>query len=85
MPIGAPLIFTPSMQQNLLTTQSPNLFSTNQNQSMQQSQLLQNGEANFLQLFTPLQTLDQMGGMLTNGTHLFEYPSQGGKRFSYCI
>ncbi len=76
IPIGAPLILTPQLQQNFLASQTQTLYSTNQTQSMQQ-----NNEGNFLQFLTPLQTIDQMGGMLTNGTHLFEYPSQAGIKF----
>ncbi|CAF4210006.1 unnamed protein product, partial [Rotaria sp. Silwood2] len=85
IPIGAPLILTPRIQQNFLTTQmqpntTPTFFTTTDTQptlsTVPQSSLLQNGESNFVQLFTPLQTLDQIGGMLTSGTHLFEYPSQ---------
>ena len=34
-----------------------------------------NGEQNFVQLFAPFQTLDQMGGMLAGGAQLFEYPA----------
>ncbi|CAF4175921.1 unnamed protein product, partial [Rotaria magnacalcarata] len=48
-------------------------------QSVPQGSLIQttsaNGEPNFVQVFGPLQTLDQMGGMLAGGTHLFEYPT----------
>lgn len=90
MPIGAPLILTPRMQQNLLAAQlqqggGPTMFATgNQGQqtltAVPQGSLIQttsaNGEQNFVHVFAPLQTLDQMGGMITNGTHLFEYPTQ---------
>lgn len=90
MPIGAPLILTPRMQQNLLAAQlqqggGPTMFATgNQGQqtltAVPQGSLIQttsaNGEQNFVHVFAPLQTLDQMGGMITNGTHLFEYPAQ---------
>ncbi|CAF4109221.1 unnamed protein product [Rotaria sordida] len=85
IPIGAPLILTPRIQQNFLTTQmqsatTPTFFTTTETQptlsTVSQNSLLQNGESNFVQVFTPLQTIDQIGGMLTSGTHLFEYPSQ---------
>ncbi|CAF3449021.1 unnamed protein product [Rotaria sp. Silwood1] len=86
IPIGAPLILTPRIQQNFLTTSmppntTPTFFTTTETQpttisTVPQSSLLQNGESNFLQVFTPLQTIDSIGGMLTSGTHLFEYPSQ---------
>ena len=74
IPIGAPLIFTSPMQQNLLASQmqaatTSTLFSAAQMQQTLAS-LPQNSEANFLQLFAPFQTIDQTGGMLTNGTHL---------------
>jgi len=92
MPIGAPLILTPRMQQNLLAAQiqqgtTQTMFATaTGNQGHQtltavpQGSLFQttsaNGEPNFVQVFAPLQTLDQMGGMITTGgTHLFEYPT----------
>lgn len=67
--IGAPLIFT----SDLLTTstQTQPILTT----------IPQTGQSNFLQIFTPLQTIDQMGGLITNETHLFEYPNQTGKRF----
>lgn len=92
MPIGAPLILTPRMQQNLLAAQmqsggGPTMFTTATGSQAQQTltavpqgSLIQttsaNGEPNFVQLFAPLQTLDQMGGMLTGGAQLFEYPQQ---------
>ena len=92
MPIGAPLILTPRMQQNLLTAQmqsgtGPTMFATTTGAQGQQTltavpqgSLIQttsaNGEQNFVQLFAPLQSLDQMGGMITSGGHLFEYPAQ---------
>lgn len=102
MPIGAPLILTPRMQQNLLAAQiqsggAPTMFTTTGGQSqttltaVPQASLIQttsaNGEQNFVQVFAPLQTLDQMGGMIAGGTHLFEYPthidpSQTGRNFS---
>ncbi|CAM4742086.1 unnamed protein product [Rotaria magnacalcarata] len=90
MPIGAPLILTPRMQQNLLAAQlqsggGPTMFTTTGSPNQQtltavpQGSLIQttsaNGEPNFVQVFGPLQTLDQMGGMLAGGTHLFEYPT----------
>jgi len=102
MPIGAPLILTPRMQQNLLAAQmqqggTPTMFtttSTGQGQqtltAVPQGSLIQttsaNGEQNFVQLFAPLQTLDQMGGMIAGGAQLFEYqtqmdPSQASKYF----
>jgi hypothetical protein len=43
-----------------------------------QTSFMQNNDSNFLQIFTPVQTIDQMGGLLTNETHLFEYPNQTG-------
>jgi len=43
-----------------------------------QTSFMQNSDSNFLQIFTPIQTIDQMGGLLTNETHLFEYPNQTG-------
>jgi protein quaking len=92
MPIGAPLILTPRMQQNLLTAQlqsggGPTMFTTGTGSQGQptltavpQGSLIQttsaNGEQNFVQLFAPLQTLDQMSGMITGGAQLFEYPAQ---------
>jgi len=92
MPIGAPLILTPRMQQNLLAAQiqqgtGPQMFAAGtgaQGQptltALPQGSLFQttspNGEQNFLQVFAPLQTLDQMGGMLAGGAQLFEYPTQ---------
>ncbi|CAF4228368.1 unnamed protein product [Rotaria sp. Silwood2] len=91
MPIGAPLILTPRMQQNLLTAQiqsggGPAMFATTTTAQTQptltavpQASLIQttsaNGEQNFVQVFAPLQTLDQMGGMIAGGAHLFEYPT----------
>ncbi|CAF4557052.1 unnamed protein product, partial [Rotaria magnacalcarata] len=77
MPIGAPLILTPRMQQNLLAAQlqsggGPTMFTTTGSPNQQtltavpQGSLIQttsaNGEPNFVQVFGPLQTLDQMGG-----------------------
>lgn len=103
MPIGAPLILTPRMQQNLLAAQlqsgsGPAMFATNATgpghqalTAVHQGSLIQttsaNGEQNFVQLFAPLQTLDQMGGMIAGGAQLFEYPahidpSQAGKVMS---
>jgi hypothetical protein len=97
MPIGAPLILTPRMQQNLLAAQLQSgsahaaMFATQAQQTLTavpQGSLIQttnaNGEPNFVQFLTPLQTLDHMGGMLTGGAQLFEYqtqidPSQAGK------
>ncbi|CAF1113027.1 unnamed protein product [Rotaria sordida] len=91
MPIGAPLILTPRMQQNLLTAQIQSsagqaMFATTTTNPTQQTlttvphgSLFQttsaNGEQNFVQVFAPLQTLDQMGGMIAGGAHLFEYPT----------
>jgi hypothetical protein len=91
MPIGAPLILTPRMQQNLLAAQiqqgtGPTMFTTGTGAQGQptltavpQGSLIQttsaNGEQNFVQIFSPLQTLDQMGGMLAGGAQLFEYPA----------
>lgn len=89
MPIGAPLILTPRMQQNLLAAQlqqgGGHTMFTTQGQptltAVPQGSLIQtsnhNGEHNFVQLFTPLQTIDQMGSMLaTGGAQLFEYQTQ---------
>ncbi len=92
MPIGAPLILTPRMQQNLLAAQlqqgsAQTMFATGTTPHGQptltavpQGSLIHttsaNGEQNFVQLFAPLQTLDQMGGMLAGGAQLFEYPTQ---------
>ncbi|CAF1525058.1 unnamed protein product [Adineta steineri] len=91
MPIGAPLILTPRMQQNLLAAQiqqgsTQTMFTTTNGQGQQtltavpQGSLIQttsaNGEQNFVQVFAPLQTLDQMGGMIAGGAQLFEYPTQ---------
>jgi len=92
MPIGAPLILTPRMQQNLLSAQlqsggAPTMFATATGAQGQQTltalpqgSLIQatsaNGEQNFVQVFAPLQALDQMGGMITGGAHLFEYQTQ---------
>jgi hypothetical protein len=83
MSIGAPLILSQHIQQNLLSAQAQSamtsaLFAANQGQqtltAVPQGSLIQtgsnNGEPNFLQFFTPLQTLDHMGGM-----QLFEYPT----------
>ena len=102
MPIGAPLILTPRMQQNLLAAQiqsggTPTMFATTANGQAQatltavpQGSLIQttapNGEQNFVQVFGPLPTLDQMGGMIAGGAQLFEYPtsidpSQASKYF----
>ena len=91
MPIGAPLILTSRMQQNLLASQiqpgtAPAMFAATtaaQTQptltALPQSSLIQtaqaNGEPNFVQVFAPLQTLDQMGGMIAGGAQLFEYPA----------
>ncbi|CAF1268323.1 unnamed protein product [Adineta ricciae] len=91
MPIGAPLILTPRMQQNLLAAQiqsgaTPTMFTTTANGQAQatltavpQGSLIQttapNGEQNFVQVFGPLPTLDQMGGMIAGGAQLFEYPA----------
>jgi len=107
MPIGAPLILTPRMQQNLLAAQiqqgaGPTMFATGTTAQGQptltavpQGSLIQttsaNGEPNFVQLFAPLQALDQMGGMIAGGAQLFEYPtqidpSQASKEFQlYCL
>lgn len=92
MPIGAPLILTPRMQQNLLAAQlqqgsAQAMFTTAANgpgqptlTAVPQGSLIQttsaNGEPNFVQVFAPLQTLDQMGGMIASGAQLFEYPAQ---------
>jgi protein quaking len=92
MPIGAPLILTPRMQQNLLAAQlqqggGQTMFTTTTGAHGQQTltavpqgSLIQttsaNGEQNFVQLFAPLQTLEQMGGMLAGGAQIFEYPGQ---------
>jgi len=92
MPVGAPLILTPRMQQNLLAAQiqqstgqtmfaaatggqgQPTLTAVPQGSLFQTTSA--NGEPNFVQVFAPLQTLDQMGGMLAGGAQLFEYPAQ---------
>jgi len=90
MPIGAPLILTPRMQQNLLTAQlqqggAPAMFATGaQGQptltAVPQTSLIQttsaNGEHNFVPVFAPLQTLDQMSGLIASGAQIFEYPAQ---------
>jgi hypothetical protein len=91
MPIGAPLILTQRMQQNLLAAQlqqgsAQAMFAATTPQGQQtltavpQGSLFHttsaNGEPNFVQVFAPLQTLDQMGGMLAGGAQLFEYPTQ---------
>jgi hypothetical protein len=88
MPIGAPLILTPRMQQSLLAAQiqsgaAQNMFAAQAQQTLTavpQGSLIHttsaNGEPNFVQVFGPLQTLDQMGGMLASGAQLFEYPAQ---------
>jgi len=89
MPIGAPLILTPRMQQNLLAAQmqpgaaQAAMFAAQAQQTLTavpQGSLIQttnaNGEPNFVQFLTPLQTLDHMGGMLTGGAQLFEYQTQ---------
>jgi hypothetical protein len=92
MPIGAPLILTQRMQQNLLTAQLQSgaghtMFATGTGSQGQptltavpQGSLIQtssaNGEQNFVQVFAPLQALDQMGGMLSGGAQLFEYQTQ---------
>jgi hypothetical protein len=100
MPIGAPLILTQRMQQNLLAAQmqqgaGQTMFATAAQAqqtlaALQQGSIIQttsaNGEPNFVQVFAPLQTLDQMGGMM-GGAQLFEYPahldpSQASKEFS---
>jgi hypothetical protein len=70
--IGAPLIFTSDLL--MTSTQTQPILTT----------IPQTGQSNFLQIFTPLQTIDQMGGLITNQTHLFEYPNQTGKRF-FCF
>ena len=89
MPIGAPLILTSRMQQNLLAAQlqpgaaqaamfaaqaQPTLTAMHQGSLIQTTNA--NGEPNFVQVFGPLQTLDHMGGMLAGGAQLFEYPPQ---------
>lgn len=91
MPIGAPLILTQRMQQNLLAAHlqqgsGPTMFTTTSTGPGQQTltavpqgsliHTSANGEPNFVQLFAPFQTLDQMGGMLAGGAQLFEYPTQ---------
>lgn len=90
MPIGAPLILTPRMQQNLLAAQlqsgtAPAMFTTGtQGQptltAVPQASLIPttsaNGEPNFVPIFAPLQTLDQMGGLIASGAQIFEYPTQ---------
>lgn len=87
MPIGAPLILTPRIQQNLLAAQlqsggAPAMFATQGQPTLTavpQGSIIQttsaNGEPNFVQFFGPLQTLDHMGGMLAGGAQLFEYPA----------
>ena len=92
MPIGAPLILTQRMQQNILAAQlqpgaAQTMFAAatgHQGQptltAVPQGSLIQtasaNGEPNFVQVFAPLQTIDQMGGMLAGGAQIFEYPAQ---------
>lgn len=92
MPMGAPLILTQRMQQNLLAAQinaaqmqqGGHAMFASQGQptltAVPQGSLIQatnsHGEQNFVQLFAPLQTLDHMGGMLTGGAQLFEYSTQ---------
>lgn len=78
IPIGAPLILTPQLQSELLSQSSSTqpMLTT-----IPQSSFLQNNQSNFLQIFTPLQTIDQMGNLITNETHLFEYPNQTGRFF----
>ena len=92
MPIGAPLILTPRMQQNLLAAHlqhgsGPAMFASSAGghgqptlTTVPQGSLIHttsaNGEQNFVQVFAPLQTLDQMGGMIAGGAQLFEYPTQ---------
>lgn len=72
-PIGAPIILT----QDFLTTTAqtqPILTTIPQN-----SVLPPNGQSNYLQIFTPFQTIEQMGGLLTNETQFFEYSNPTGK------
>lgn len=87
MPIGAPLILTPRIQQNLITGPLQQghhtMFATSAQPtltSVPQGSLIQttnpNGEPNFVQLYTPIQTLDQMGSLIAGGTQLFEYQTQ---------
>jgi len=77
IPIGAPLILTSHIQQDCLPTQNQTqqILTTIPQTSF--------NESNFLQIFTPVQTIDQMGGLLTNETHLFEYSNQTGKMFYF--
>jgi hypothetical protein len=72
IPIGAPIILT----QDLLTgpAQSQPILT-----AIPQNSILPNGQSNFLQIFTPFQTIDQMGNLLTNETQFFEYPHSTGK------
>ncbi|CAF0830670.1 unnamed protein product [Didymodactylos carnosus] len=92
MQIGAPLILTQRIQQNILAAQlnpggnaSPGghtMFTTSPvhqqqqtlqaTQGMPQGSLIQtaNGDQNFVHLFTPLQSLDQVA---LSGAQLFEY------------
>ena len=88
LPIGAPLIVTPRLPQSLFTPHiSPNTTSTfltatetpSTIAAVPHASILQNNESNFVQIFTPYQTMDQIGGILPNGTPLLEYSSQTSK------
>jgi hypothetical protein len=71
-PIGAPIILT----QDFMTaqTQTPSILT-----AIPQNSVLPNGQSNFLQIFTPFPTIEQMGGLLTNETQLFEYSNSAGR------
>jgi len=71
--MGAPFILTPDLLTSPIQTHSTLT-------AIPQTSLMQNDQSNFLQIFTPFQTIDQMGGLLTNEPHLFEYPTQTGKK-----
>ncbi|CAF0957567.1 unnamed protein product [Adineta steineri] len=81
IPMGAPLILTPQINQNYFSEElQSNLYTTTHTQSVLpgvSTSFLPNNESNFLQVFTPLQPFDPMtGSIITDGTHLFEYQNQ---------
>ena len=85
--MGAPLIVTPRLPQNLfashISPNAPSAFLTTETPptiaAVPHPSILQNNESNFVQILTPYQTVDQMGGMLPSGTPLLEYSSPTGK------
>ena len=76
LPIGAPLILTPELLAASSTggTTAPLVTTT-----FPSNCLLPNTQSSFLQILTPLPTMDSMGNYLSNETQYIEYSNSLGK------